>query len=163
MTLNKIGFARSVLKANPDSGAQYWGMLPIPWLDNRTVSIERSAPTWFGNAKSHDRAAVLKFFEFLTKPENLDRYAEEQPEGTSLSFPTRVVPLLPNERSFLNSAHLGGEPFQGGVKYIMGQWMAIEADFEQMLIGAMTPQHFLSNVDKRRANMAAAARDPAWQ
>lgn len=163
MTLDKIGFARSVLKANPDSGAQSWGMFPIPWLDNRTVSIERSAPTWFGNAKSREPAAVLRFFDFLTRQDNLDRYALEQPEGTSLSFPTHVVSLLPNERSFLSSSKLAGEPFQGGVKYIMGQWMATEADFEQMLIGAMTPQHFLSKVDERRANMAAAARDPAWQ
>ncbi len=72
------------------------------------------------------------------------------------------MPLLPNEQSFLNSARLGGEPFQGGVKYIMGQWMEIEADFEQLLVGAMSPQDFLSRVDTRRTNMAAAARDPAW-
>jgi raffinose/stachyose/melibiose transport system substrate-binding protein len=163
MTLNKIGFARSVLKANPDSGAQSWGMFPIPWLDNRTVSIERSAPTWFGNAKSRDPEAVLEFFRFLTREDNLYRYAVDQPEGISLSFPTRPVPLLPNEQSFLDSAHLGGEPFQGGVKYIMGQWMELEADFEQMLTGAMTPQAFLSGLDSRRANMAAAAQDPAWQ
>jgi raffinose/stachyose/melibiose transport system substrate-binding protein len=162
MTLNKIGFARSVLKTNPDSGVQFWGMFPIPWLDNRTVSIERSAPTWFGNVRSHDKAAVLQFFRFLTRQDNLEKYAAEQPEGTSLSFPTRPVPLLPNEKSFLGSAKLGGEPLQGGVKYMMAQWMEMEADFEQMLIGAMTPQRFLSNIDKRRANMAAAAKDPAW-
>jgi len=162
MTLNKIGFARSVLKANPDSGAESWGMFPIPWLDNQTVSIERSAPTWFGNAKSPDPAAVREFFRFLTREDNLYRYAREQPEGTSVSFPTRPVPLLRNEQSFLGSAHLGGEPFQGGVKYIMGQWMEIEADFEQMMVGAMTPRRFLERVDARRANMAAAARDPAW-
>jgi raffinose/stachyose/melibiose transport system substrate-binding protein len=162
MTLNKIGFARSVLKKNPDSGAESWGMFPIPWLDNRTVSIERSAPTWFGNAKSRDPAAVLAFFRFLTREDNLYRYAADQPEGISLSFPTRPVPLLPNEQSFLGSARLGGEPFQGGVKYIMAQWMEIEADFEQMMIGAMTSQRFLAGVDSRRANMAAAARDPAW-
>jgi raffinose/stachyose/melibiose transport system substrate-binding protein len=163
MTLDKIGFARSVLKANPDSGAETWGMFPIPWLDNQTVSIERSAPTWFGNAKSRDREAVLQFFRFLAQQDSLDRYAREQPEGTSLSFPTRPVPLLPNEQSFLASAHLGGEPFQGGVKYIMGQWMETEADFEQMLIGAMRPERFLSNVDERRANIAVAAGDPDWQ
>ena len=162
MTLNKIGFARSVLKTNPDSGAQTWGMFPIPWLDNSTVSIERSAPTWFGNAKSRDRAAVLQFFRFLTRDDNLYRYASEQPEGISLSFPTRPVPLLPNEQAFVGSARLGGEPFQGGVKYIMTQWMEIEADFESMLAGALSPVGFLSAVDARRANMAAAARDPAW-
>ena len=163
MTLNKIGFARSVLKANPDSGADAWGMFPIPWLDNSTVSIERSAPTWFGNLKSHDPEAVRQFFRFLARDDNLYRYAVEQPEGTSLSFPTRPVPLLPNEKAFLGSAHLGGEPFQGGVKYIMGQWMEAEADFEHMLVGAMTPSAFLAAVDARRSNMAHAARDPAWQ
>ena len=162
MTLNKIGFSRSVLKSNPDSGAGSWGMFPIPWLDNSTVSIERSAPTWFGNAKSRDPDAVRQFFRFLTRQENLDRYAAEQPEGMSLSFPTKMVPLQQNEKDFLGSAHLGGEPFQGGVKFIMGQWMEIEADFEQMLAGAMTPERFLAGVDSRRANMAAAAGDPAW-
>jgi len=151
-----------VLKTSPDSGAQNWGMFPIPWLDNRTVSIERSAPTWFGNARSRDRAAVLEFFRFLTREDNLYRYAAGQPEGTSLSFPTRPVPLLPNEQSFLGSAQLGGEPFQGGVKYIMAQWMEIEADFESMLVGALSPGRFLSGVDTRRANIATAARDPAW-
>jgi raffinose/stachyose/melibiose transport system substrate-binding protein len=162
MTLDKIGFSRSVLKSNPDSGARSWGMFPIPWLDNRTVSIERSAPTWFGNAKSRDREAVLQFFRFMTRQENLDRYAAEQPEGTSLSFPTKSVPLQPNEKDFLGTSRLGGEPFQGGVKYIMGQWMEIEADFEQMLAGAIGPERFLAVVDERRANMAVAAGDPAW-
>jgi raffinose/stachyose/melibiose transport system substrate-binding protein len=162
MTLDKIGFSRSVLKANPDSGALSWGMFPIPWLDNRTVSIERSAPAWFGNANSRDKDAVLQFFRFLTRQENLDRYAEEQPEGTSLSFPTKSVPLQRNEQDFFNSTRLGAEPFQGGVKYIMGQWMEIEADFEQMLAGAMTTERFLAGVDARRANMAVAAGDPAW-
>jgi raffinose/stachyose/melibiose transport system substrate-binding protein len=162
MTLNKIGFSRSVLKSNPDSGAGSWGMFPIPWLDNDTVSIERSAPTWFGNAKSRDPDAVRQFFRFLTRQDNLDRYAAEQPEGISLSFPTKAVPLQQNEKDFLGSARLGGEPFQGGVQFIMGQWMEIEADFEQMLAGAMTPERFLAGVDARRANMAAAAGDPAW-
>ncbi len=162
MTLNKVGFSRSVLKANPDSGAESWGMFPIPWLDNRTVSIEKSAPTWFGNSKSRDPDAVLQFFRFMTRQDNLDRYAAEQPEGTSLSFPTKTVPLQANEKAFFDSTHVGGEPFQGGVKYIMGQWMEIEADFEQMLAGATTPEQFLAVVDARRANMAAAAGDPAW-
>ena len=162
MTLNKIGFSRSVLKSNPDSGAGSWGMFPIPWLDNRTVSIERSAPTWFGNAKGRDQDAVRKFFRFLTRQSSLDRYAALQPEGTSLSFPTAAVSLQANEKAFFGSAHLGGEPFQGGVKYIMTQWMEIEADFEQMLAGAQTPEQFLTGVDARRANIAAAAADSAW-
>ena len=162
MTLNKIGFSRSVLKSNPDSGAGSWGMFPIPWLDNCTVSIERSAPTWFGNAKSRDPQAVRQFFSFLTRQDNLDRYAEEQPEGTNLSFPTKQVPLQPNEKGFLETTRLGGEPFQGGVKYVMGQWMEIEVDFEQMLAGAMTSERFLAGVDERRANMAVVAEDPDW-
>jgi len=163
MTLNKIGFARSVLRADPDSGAESWGMFPIPWLDNRTVSIERSAPTWFGNAKSKDPEAVKEFFRFLTRDDSLYRYAAAQPEGTSLSFPVKAVPLLENEAAFLETARLGGEPFQGGVSYVMGQWMEIEADFEKMLAGAMSPRDFLAAIDDRRANMARATKDPAWR
>lgn len=162
MTLNKIGFSRSVLRTNPDSGAETWGMFPIPWLDNRTVSIERSAPTWFGNAKSRDPDAVREFFRFLTRQANLDRYAELQPEGTSLSFPTAPRELQANEKAFFSTTAIGGEPFQGGVKYIMSQWMEIEADFEQMLAGAFSPEEFLGKLDDRRANIARANGDPAW-
>jgi raffinose/stachyose/melibiose transport system substrate-binding protein len=71
--------------------------------------------------------------------------------------------MQPNEQDFFGTTRLGGEPFQGGVKYVMSQWMEIEADFEQMLAGAMTSERFLSIVDARRANMAVAAGDPAWQ
>ena len=114
---------------------------------------------WHRTQYQEEQAAWLT----LTREDNLYRYAVDQPEGIGLSFPTRPVPLQPNEQSFLDSARLGGEPFQGGVKYIMGQWMELEADFEQMLTGAMTPQAFLSGVDARRANMAAAVQDPAWK
>jgi raffinose/stachyose/melibiose transport system substrate-binding protein len=69
---------------------------------------------------------------------------------------------LDNERAFLAKARLGGEPFQGGVTYIMGQWMEIEADFVRMLAGVSSPEDFLAGVDARRANMARAAKDPAW-
>jgi hypothetical protein len=48
------------------------------------------------------------------------------------------------------------------VKYIMAQWMELEADFESMLAGALSPERFLSGVDARRANIAASVRDPAW-
>ena len=99
----------------------------------------------------------------MTREDNLYRYALGQPEGTSLSFPTRQVPLLANERAFLDSARFGGEPFQGGVKYIMVQWMEIEADFEQMLAGAIGPAAFLAGIDARRANLANAAGDQAWR
>ena len=97
------------------------------------------------------------------------------PGGQSLPLRGRAArghePVLPHRSrspSFRTSsrssgsARLGGEPFQGGVKYIMAQWMEIEADFEQMLAGALSPERFLSGVDARRANIAAAARDPAW-
>lgn len=163
MTLNKIGFSRSVLRSNPDSGAASWGMFAIPWLDNQSVSIERSAPTWFGNLKSRDQDAVRQFFRFLTEQDNLDRYAALQPEGTSLSFPTAGVTLQPNEKAFFEGTHLAGEPFQGGVKYIMSQWMEIEADFEHMLAGVLSPDQFLAGVDARRANIAIATGDQAWK
>ena len=105
---------------------------------------------------------MLAFFRFLTRQDNLDRYAAQQPEGTGLSFPAAPVPLLPNEAEFLENADLGGEPLQGAVKYLMAQWMEIEADFEQMVSGAISPQAFLDNIDRRRANYASAAGDPAW-
>ena len=43
------------------------------------------------------------------------------------------------------------------------QWMDIGKDITAMFTGAETPDDVLKNVDKRRADFAAAAKDPSWK
>ena len=49
------------------------------------------------------------------------------------------------------------------MNYINSQWMEIGKDITAMFTGAMTPEQVLESVDKRRAEYAKAAKDPAWK
>ena len=53
--------------------------------------------------------------------------------------------------------------FQASVKYYNPAWMDIGADMSAMFLGEMTPEEVLKDIDKLRAEQAAAASDPAWK
>jgi len=53
--------------------------------------------------------------------------------------------------------------YQTAVKYVNPQWMDMGKDIVALFTGAETPQQFLANIDKRRAEGAKAAKDPNWQ
>ena len=55
-----------------------------------------------------------------------------------------------------------GTVYQTAVKYVNPQWMEIGADLSAMFLGEMTEDEVLANIDKLRAEQAAAASDPAW-
>jgi raffinose/stachyose/melibiose transport system substrate-binding protein len=55
-----------------------------------------------------------------------------------------------------------GTVYQTEVNYVKAQWMDIGKDITAMFTGAQTPEDVLKNVDKRRADLATAAKDPAW-
>ena len=52
--------------------------------------------------------------------------------------------------------------YQTAVKYVNPQWMEMGADLSAMFLGEMTPAEVLKNIDKLRAEQAAAASDSAW-
>ena len=49
------------------------------------------------------------------------------------------------------------------MKYYNPAWMDIGADMSAMFLGEMTPEEVLKDIDKLRAEQAAAASDPAWK
>jgi len=56
-----------------------------------------------------------------------------------------------------------GTVYQTAVAYVNPQWMDIGADLTAMFTGSIDPAKVLANIDKRRADLAKAARDPAWK
>lgn len=53
-----------------------------------------------------------------------------------------------------------GTVYQTEVNYANAQWMDFDKDLTAIFTGAQTPEDVLRNVDKRRANLVAAAKDP---
>ena len=55
-----------------------------------------------------------------------------------------------------------GTVYQTQIKYLNPQWMDMGKDLSSMFTGAMQPADVLKSIDKRRADAAKAAKDPAW-
>ena len=52
--------------------------------------------------------------------------------------------------------------YQSVVTYLNPQWIDIGKDLTAMFTEAKTPQDVLTTIDQRRADLAKAAKDPAW-
>ena len=102
--------------------------------------------------------------DFLTKPENLQPYLDNEPAFLTLPFPGIKDKFSPELKAFMD-AHKDarGTVYQTAVKYVNAQWMDIGKDVTAMFTGAEQPADVLSNLDKRRADLAQAAKDPAWK
>ena len=79
-------------------------------------------------------------------------------------FPGVKSKFTPALQAFLD-AHKDarGTVYQTAVNYVNPQWMDIGKDLTAMFTGAMQPKDVLTSIDKRRADLAKAAKDPAWQ
>ena len=110
-----------------------------------------------------DREAK-QYFDFLTQPENLQYLIDNTPSMQTLPFEGLDLQprLLPNQEAFLNEHPDRGTVYQTDVVYVNPQWMDIGRDLTAMVIGAMQPEDVLRNIDRRRADFADAAQDPAW-
>ena len=164
MTLNKIGFARSVLKARPRTRAPRRGgcsrsLARQPNGEHRTLCPhlvrQREEPGPRGSS------AVLPFPHPGRQPLPL-RCGPARRHEPVFSRPAGPASTQRAGVPELRATWGGAIPGRGQVSRRARKWMEIEADFESMWPARSSPGQFLSGVDARRANMAAAARDPAW-
>ncbi|MBR6890832.1 MAG: carbohydrate ABC transporter substrate-binding protein, partial [Clostridia bacterium] len=55
-----------------------------------------------------------------------------------------------------------GTVYQTSVKYVNPQWMEIGSELVAVILGDQSAEQMLQNIDRNRADQAAAAKDPAW-
>ena len=87
---------------------------------------------------------------------------DNTPSMQTLPFSGLQAKLLPNQQAFLDAHTDQGTVYQTAVTYVNPQWIDIGKDLTAMFTGAMQPEDVLVNIDKRRAQLALAAKDPAW-
>jgi raffinose/stachyose/melibiose transport system substrate-binding protein len=165
MTLANPGLVKEIQRAYPDCQDE-WGIFLIPIIDNQTYPFNPNGPARFIYKNSKHIEAAKKYFEFLTRKENLQYRIDNHPEWTNLDVTVDIEQhWLPMELELIQK--IPKEKFklvlQSGVKYFNEQWMEVGRDIEAMYIGALEPEDILKNIDERRAKMARAMGDPAWQ
>ena len=164
MILANLTFPQEVEADYPDVSADTFGQFVMPLADNQVLNINPAGPTMFIWSGSQHIDAAKQYFDFLTQPENLQYMIDNTASMQTLPFDGLglVAKLLPEQQAFLDAHPDRGTVYQTAVTYVNPQWMDIGKDLTAMVTGAMQPEDILTNIDKRRAQLAQAADDPAW-
>ena len=162
MIVANLTFPQQLESDYPDVKADTFGQFVIPLADNQVLNINPAGPTKFIYSGSPHIDEAKQYFDFLTQPENLQYMIDNTPSMQTLPFPGVQPKLLPNQEAFLDAHSERGTVYQTAVTYVNPQWMDIGKDMTAMVTGGMQPADVLTSIDKRRTQLAEAAKDPAW-
>jgi len=163
MTVNRLGLPAQIESAYPDASADNFGFFLMPLADNQIWNVNPAAPTKFIYSGSEHIDAAKAYFEFLTRPENLQYMLDNEEQFALLTFEGLDVELTADQQAFVDTYTEQGTVLQTAVNYVNPQWIEIGQDLTAMFTGAQTPEGVLETIDGRRADMANAAGDPAWE
>jgi raffinose/stachyose/melibiose transport system substrate-binding protein len=152
----------AVEKDYPEVKAETFGFFPIPLVDNILPPAHPAGPAKFIYAKSPHVAEAKQYLAFLMKPENLQYLLDNTPQFSALDFTGLKDKWTPSQKEFIDAYPPKTIVYQDAVKYVNPQWMDMGKDIVGIFTGSLTPEDMLKNVDQRRADMANAAKDPAW-
>jgi raffinose/stachyose/melibiose transport system substrate-binding protein len=162
MTVNRLALGQQVAAAYPEVSADTFGYFVLPLADNQIWNVNPAAPSKFIYSGSKNIDAAKAYFAYLTQPENLQYFLDNEPAFTMLSFEGVDVELSPEQQAFIDTYTEQGTVYQTAVNYVNPQWMDIGKDLTAMFTGAATPEDLLNSIDRRRTDMATTAKDPAW-
>jgi raffinose/stachyose/melibiose transport system substrate-binding protein len=164
MVLANTGFGSLVEHDYPDMKASDIGVFLMPLADNQQVNINPAGPTHFIYSGSAHVDAAKQYLAFLAEPENVDYFIDNTPTAMTLPFEGAKSKFSADVQALFDShKDARGTVYQTAVAYLNPQWMDIGADLTAMFTGSMGPDKVLANIDKRRADLAKAAKDPAWK
>lgn len=163
MTVNRFGLPSQIHAAYPDVPEDNFGFFLIPLADNQIWNVNPAAPSKFIFSGSKNIAAAKAYFEFLTRPENLQYMLDNEPQFAMLNFDGVTAELTADQQAFIDTYTKQGTVYQTAVNYVNPQWMDVGTDLTAMFTGAITPEGVLENIDQRRTDMATAAGDAAWK
>ena len=86
MTLNRFRLPSIIHEAYPDVLEDNFGFFLIPLVDNQIWNVNPAAPSKFIFSGSKNIEAAKAYFEFLTRPENLQFMLDNEAQFTMLNF-----------------------------------------------------------------------------
>ena len=162
MTIAELGMRAQIEKEYPDFKAtEKLGAFVMPWGDNQIVGVNPASNAYFINKDCKYPEEAKKFFEYLARPENLQKRLDGQPELSALCWPEIKSKYTKEDQEFLDSLKKANV-VQTSVNYIDSQWMDVGKDLEAMYTGASTPEEVLKTIMDRRIEQAKLQKDPGW-
>ena len=162
MVVSGTSFGSQLKNDYPDVNPDNYGVFLMPLADNQVLNLNPAGPTMFISSTSPHIAEAKQYLEFLTQPENMKYFVDNVPNATGLPFKGVARKLPPEMQAFMDNERRG-TVYQTEVTYVNPQWMDIGKDLTAMFTDAIQPADVLTSIDKRRADLARTAKDPAWQ
>ncbi len=164
MTMAKPGTISEIAAASDGAYTEDdFGMFMIPTMDNDVLNVHPCGPTRFIYSGSPHIEEAKQYLAFMTTQESIQYMIDNEPKVENLPYDAGQTPAYSEyTRNFLESQEKSGTVFQDSIKYLNPQWFDFGQDIVAMLIGDMTADEVLQNVDQRRIDQAQAAGDPAW-
>ena len=162
MTVANQGFPTEINAAFPDFPAEDIGFFVMPLCDNQVLNMNPVGPTRFIYSGSDKIDAAKQYLAFLAEPENIQYQIEKVPKFNTLPFTTAKDAYSPEISAFYAAYPDHGTVYQTCVKYVNPQWMEIGKELVAVILGDQSAEDMLKNIDRNRADQAAAAQDPAW-
>lgn len=162
MFIAELGWRGEVDADYPDfNAAENLGAFVMPWGDNQVIGVNPASNAYFINKDSKYVDEAKQFFDFLARPENLQKRLDGQPELSALCWPEITSKYSEEDQAFIDSLEKANV-VQTSVNYIDSQWMDVGKDLEAMYTGAYTPDDVLQTIIDRRNEQAELQRDPSW-
>lgn len=162
MTIAELGFRGQIEEEFPDfKASEKLGAFVMPWGDNKAIGVNPASNAYFINKDSKYAEEAKQFFEYLAKPENLQKRLDGQPELSALCWPEIKSKYTDEDQAFLDSLEKANV-VQTSVNYIDSQWMDVGKDLEAMYTGASAPEEVLKTIMDRRTEQAKLQKDPGW-
>ncbi len=162
MVLYNQGLGAEVNAADPSFPADNIGYFVNPLCDNQTLNVNYCGPSRFIFSGSKNIDAAKQYLAFMASDESLAYMTENVGKFNQLPYSNAPSAYSAVVQDFYNRYPKKVAVFQASVKYYNPAWMDIGADMSAMFLDEMTPEDVLKDIDKLRAEQAAAASDPAW-
>lgn len=162
MVLYNQGLGAEVNAVDPEFSVDNIGYFVNPLCDNQALNVNYCGPSRFIYSGSKNIDAAKKYLEFMASDESLAYMTENVGKFNQLPYTNAPSAYSPVVQDFYDRYPEKVAVFQASVKYYNPAWMDIGADMSAMFLGEMTPEEVLKDIDKLRAEQAAAASDPAW-
>jgi raffinose/stachyose/melibiose transport system substrate-binding protein len=163
MMVANQGFPTEVKNASPDFKTEDIGFFVIPLLDNQILNVNPVGPSRFVYSGSKNADAAKQYLAYIARPENLQYLIDNVPKYNTLSYTGLKDKYSDEIKAFYAAYPKHGTVYQTLVKYLNPQWMEIGKELTAMLQGDETVDQVLKNIDRNRADQAAAAKDENWK
>ncbi len=163
MTVYNQGLGNEVNAVDSSFSADNIGYFVIPLADNQTLNMNAAGPSRYVYSGSKNADAAKKYLEFMASDESLAYMTENVGKFNHLPYTNAISTYSDVIQEFYDRYDTTGTVLQTAVKYVNPQWTEMGNAISALALGEMTPSDCLKDIDKLRAEQAAAAGDTNWE